>query len=130
MTDLQLRVGGKYLDRTGNVIEIVAETSDADMPFTSSGKCTYSRSGRFDATENMKSNFDLIAEVADGNEPPPAPTSPPTAARRERAALAALTGILAGGNPDNLFSPDKIAPWCVRHADALIAALRGEITND
>lgn len=119
MTKLQLRVGGKYMNRAGDVIEIVTETSDVDRPFTGSDKCVYSRSGRF-LNDNTSSEFDLVDEVPDKPSP--------TADLRERAALTAMLGILASGK-SSPWNGKVVAGAAVRQADALIAALN-EATDE
>ena len=123
MTELKLRVGGAYIDRRGERVVIVHDDGEyGAYRFGSATGRYYTPDGRWSV--GLDSPYDLVSEII---EAPPAP--PPSDDLRTRAALAALTGILAGTGlgiaRSRLPRPDQVANMAVDYADALIAALKG-----
>ena len=118
---LKLRVGGVYLNRMGGRVKIVYDDGeDETYRFGSATGRYYTPDGRWSVGSD--SPYDLVSEVI---EVPPAPL--PADDLRTRAALAAMTGILAGGNLGAWGGDDVltgVAGAAVKQADALIAALK------
>lgn len=121
---LKLRVGGVYLNRMGGRVAIAHDYgANETYRFRGDGGHTYTSTGR--CGSNVKDTpFDLVSEVIEPRKAPPAPL--PADDLRTRAALAAMTGILAGGNPEDIHHPKLISELCIMNADALIAALKEE----
>lgn len=116
---LKLRVGGVYLNRRGERVEIVRyRDTYVTCPFMEDSGYSYTPMGRW-SSGDVVTPFDLISEVT---EAPPAPL--PADDLRTRAAVAAMTGILANCHPEDIHHPKLISKLCVMHADALIAALK------
>ena len=125
---LKLRVGGVYLNRRNESVVIVHIVhivhDDGEYGAYRFGSATgryYTPDGRWSV--GLDSPYDLVCEII---EAPPAP--PPSDDLRTRAALAALTGILAGTGlgiaRSSLPRPDQVANMAVDYADALIARIR------
>lgn len=119
---LKLRVGGVYLDRMNKCVKIVQDIGpDYDYRFVSSMGHRYTQKGRRWGSINLgQHQYDLVSEVT---EAPEVSAAPADDGLRTRAALVAMTGILASGNLGS-WSEKVVADAALRHADALIAALK------
>lgn len=136
MTELKLRVGGAYIDRRGERVVIVHDDGEyGAYRFGSATGRYYTPDGRWSV--GLDSPYDLVSEVTeapkdrdkftiDGRGPMPTFEIAINAHEnlRTRAALAAMTGILASGVWVD-WSERSVADAALRHADALIAALKG-----
>lgn len=114
---LKLRVGGVYLDGRGERVVIVKDDSeDETYRFGSAAGHYYTSDGRWSV--GAVNPYDLVSEVTEA--------SSPSDDLRTRAALAALTGLLANAPGfGSLFQGEAatFAKFAVV-ADALIVALR------
>lgn len=114
---LKLRVGGVYLNRMNEPVVIIEDLGeDAIYRFGSAIGSHFTPDGRWSV--GAYSPYDLVYEVT---EALPAPL--PADDLRTRAALAAMTGILAGTGlgiaRSRLPRPDQVANMAVDYAHAM-----------